>query len=97
MNNLRYTSPLLSFLFLSPPLSSLLLPPSSLLFPPPSSSLLLLPPLPSSSSHYQVVSPCSAGAAQMDGAILVVAVTDGAMPQTKEHLLLANQVSPSLS
>ena len=37
------------------------------------------------------------GAAQMDGAILVVAVTDGAMPQTKEHLLLANQVSPSMS
>ena len=33
----------------------------------------------------------------MDGAILVVAVTDGAMPQTKEHLLLANQVSPSTS
>ena len=34
----------------------------------------------------------SIGAAQMDGAILVVAGTDGAMPQTKEHLLLANQV-----
>ena len=33
-----------------------------------------------------------AGAAQMDGAILVVAGTDGAMPQTREHLLLANQV-----
>ena len=32
------------------------------------------------------------GTAQMDGAILVVAGTDGAMPQTKEHLLLANQV-----
>ena len=29
----------------------------------------------------------------MDGAILVVAGTDGSMPQTKEHLLLANQVS----
>ncbi len=28
----------------------------------------------------------------MDGAILVVAATDGTMPQTKEHLLLANQV-----
>jgi len=28
----------------------------------------------------------------MDGAILVVASTDGTMPQTKEHLLLANQV-----
>jgi len=32
------------------------------------------------------------GAAQMDGAILVVAATDGAMPQTKEHVLLARQV-----
>lgn len=31
----------------------------------------------------------------MDGAILVVAGTDGAMPQTKEHLLLANQVRDS--
>lgn len=28
----------------------------------------------------------------MDGAILVVAATDGQMPQTREHLLLANQV-----
>lgn len=32
------------------------------------------------------------GAAQMDGGILVVAATDGQMPQTREHLLLANQV-----
>jgi len=32
------------------------------------------------------------GAAQMDGAVLVVAATDGAMPQTKEHILLAKQV-----
>ncbi len=32
----------------------------------------------------------------MDGAILVVAGTDGSMPQTKEHLLLANQVLTSL-
>jgi elongation factor Tu len=32
------------------------------------------------------------GAAQMDGAILVVAATDGPMPQTREHILLANQV-----
>ena len=32
------------------------------------------------------------GTAQMDGAILVVAATDGTMPQTKEHLLLANQI-----
>jgi elongation factor Tu len=32
------------------------------------------------------------GAAQMDGAIIVVAATDGAMPQTREHILLAKQV-----
>lgn len=32
------------------------------------------------------------GAAQMDGGILVVAATDGAMPQTREHLLLAKQI-----
>ena len=32
------------------------------------------------------------GAAQMDGAILVVAATDGPMPQTQEHILLARQV-----
>jgi elongation factor Tu len=32
------------------------------------------------------------GAAQMDGAILVVAADDGPMPQTREHLLLARQV-----
>lgn len=32
------------------------------------------------------------GTAQMDGAILVVAATDGAMPQTREHLLLAKQI-----
>ncbi|EKC68734.1 protein containing Protein synthesis factor, GTP-binding domain protein, partial [human gut metagenome] len=32
------------------------------------------------------------GAAQMDGAILVVAGTDGPMAQTKEHILLAHQV-----
>jgi elongation factor Tu len=31
------------------------------------------------------------GAAQMDGAILVVAATDGPMPQTREHILLAKQ------
>jgi elongation factor Tu len=37
------------------------------------------------------------GAAQMDGAILVVAATDGPMPQTREHILLAKQVGvPSL-
>ena len=33
------------------------------------------------------------GAAQMDGAILVVAATDGPMPQTREHVLLAHQVN----
>ena len=32
------------------------------------------------------------GAAQMDGAILVVAAADGPMPQTREHILLARQV-----
>eukprot|EP00534_Pseudo-nitzschia_fraudulenta_P006442 CAMPEP_0201195532 /NCGR_PEP_ID=MMETSP0851-20130426/151001_1 /ASSEMBLY_ACC=CAM_ASM_000631 /TAXON_ID=183588 /ORGANISM="Pseudo-nitzschia fraudulenta, Strain WWA7" /LENGTH=54 /DNA_ID=CAMNT_0047482345 /DNA_START=10 /DNA_END=171 /DNA_ORIENTATION=- len=32
------------------------------------------------------------GAAQMDGAILVVSAADGPMPQTKEHVLLARQV-----
>ena len=32
------------------------------------------------------------GAAQMDGAILVVSATDGPMPQTREHILLARQV-----
>ena len=37
------------------------------------------------------------GAAQMDGAILVVAAPDGPMPQTREHLLLARQVQvPSI-
>jgi elongation factor Tu len=33
------------------------------------------------------------GAAQMDGGILVVSAPDGPMPQTKEHILLARQVS----
>jgi elongation factor Tu len=33
------------------------------------------------------------GAAQMDGAIIVVAGTDGPMPQTREHILLARQVN----
>src|SRR5438874_12661438 len=33
------------------------------------------------------------GAAQMDGAILVVAANDGAMPQTREHIILARQVN----
>lgn len=35
------------------------------------------------------------GAAQMDGAIIVVSATDGQMPQTREHLLLARQVGMS--
>ena len=33
------------------------------------------------------------GAAQMDGAILVVSAVDGPMPQTREHILLARQVN----
>jgi len=33
------------------------------------------------------------GAAQMDGAILVVSAADGPMPQTREHILLARQVA----
>ena len=33
------------------------------------------------------------GASQMDGAVLLVAADDGMMPQTREHLLLAKQVS----
>ena len=36
------------------------------------------------------------GAAQMDGAILVVAASDGPMPQTREHILLARQVGVPL-
>ncbi|MBD1909277.1 MULTISPECIES: elongation factor Tu [unclassified Leptolyngbya] len=47
--------------------------------------------------HADYVKNMITGAAQMDGAILVVAATDGAMPQTKEHILLARQVGvPSL-
>ncbi|MBM3192519.1 MAG: elongation factor Tu, partial [Chlamydiae bacterium] len=42
--------------------------------------------------HADYVKNMITGAAQMDGAILVVASTDGAMPQTKEHILLARQV-----
>ena len=42
--------------------------------------------------HADYVKNMSTGAAQMDGAILVVAATDGAMPQTREHILLARQV-----
>lgn len=43
--------------------------------------------------HADYVKNMITGAAQMDGAILVVAATDGPMPQTREHLLLAKQVN----
>ena len=43
--------------------------------------------------HADYVKNMITGAAQMDGAILVVAATDGPMPQTKEHILLARQVN----
>ena len=42
--------------------------------------------------HADYVKNMITGAAQMDGAILVVAATDGVMPQTREHVLLARQV-----
>lgn len=42
--------------------------------------------------HEDYVKNMITGAAQMDGAILVVAATDGPMPQTKEHILLSHQV-----
>ncbi len=42
--------------------------------------------------HADYVKNMITGAAQMDGAILVVSASDGAMPQTKEHILLARQV-----
>ena len=42
--------------------------------------------------HADYVKNMITGAAQMDGAIIVVAATDGPMPQTREHILLANQV-----
>src|SRR5580698_9222396 len=43
-------------------------------------------------AHVDCIKNMITGAAQMDGAILVVAATDGPMPQTKEHVLLARQV-----
>ena len=43
--------------------------------------------------HADYVKNMVTGAAQMDGAILVVASTDGPMPQTREHILLARQVN----
>lgn len=42
--------------------------------------------------HADYVKNMITGAAQMDGAILVVSATDGPMPQTREHLLLARQI-----
>ena len=42
--------------------------------------------------HADYIKNMITGAAQMDGAILVVAASDGPMPQTKEHVLLARQV-----
>ncbi|MFP4151644.1 MAG: GTP-binding protein, partial [Alkalispirochaeta sp.] len=42
--------------------------------------------------HADYIKNMITGAAQMDGAILVVAATDGAMSQTREHILLARQV-----
>src|SRR3979409_2583533 len=42
--------------------------------------------------HADYIKNMSTGAAQMDGGILVVAATDGPMPQTREHVLLARQV-----
>ena len=43
--------------------------------------------------HADYVKNMITGAAQMDGAILVVSATDGPMPQTREHILLARQVN----
>ena len=43
--------------------------------------------------HAEYVKNMVTGAAQMDGAIIVVAATDGPMPQTREHILLARQVN----
>ncbi len=43
--------------------------------------------------HADYIKNMITGAAQMDGAILVVAATDGPMPQTREHILLAHQVA----
>jgi elongation factor Tu len=43
--------------------------------------------------HRDYIKNMITGAAQMDGAILVIAATDGVMPQTKEHVLLARQVN----
>src|SRR6188474_2091659 len=45
------------------------------------------------SSHVEYIKNMITGAAQMDGAILVVSAVDGPMPQTREHVLLARQVN----
>lgn len=45
--------------------------------------------------HADYIKNMITGTAQMDGAILVVAATDGTMPQTREHLLLAKQIGIS--
>ena len=42
--------------------------------------------------HHDYIKNMITGAAQMDGAVIVVSATDGAMPQTREHILLARQV-----
>src|SRR2546426_12091557 len=47
--------------------------------------------------HADYIKNMITGAAQMDGAILVVAATDGPMPQTREHILLARQVGGAYS
>src|SRR3989344_14068 len=43
--------------------------------------------------HADYIKNMITGAAQMDGAVLVVSATDGVMPQTREHILLARQVN----
>jgi len=53
--------------------------------------LLLLPELAQCCTYLDIKNMIT-GAAQMDGAIIVVSATDGQMPQTREHLLLARQV-----
>ncbi len=53
--------------------------------------------LSSSPGHADYVKNMITGASQMEGAILVVSATDGIMPQTREHILLARQVGvPSI-
>ena len=48
------------------------------------------------SGHADYIKNMITGAAQMDGAILVVAATDGPMPQTKKHVLLALAGGPPI-